>query len=158
MVLIFFGAICICSEAACPLFKGTGGKERREKREEISLSEVHSAVKLIGSLMRPSGGLAHLRDRRGRGEPIQRGAEVIKRALEPHRPPRASPTHPRQSVRGVISTARDENNRPLLLLLVLRLLLCWRPRRLHKCSCSPLKLEYRCSCAVHARMSDAARA
>lgn len=131
-------AICICSEAVCPLFKGTGGKG--EEKKERSLSEVHSAVKLIGSLMRQSGGLAHLRDRRGCGEPIQSGAEVIKLALELHRPPRASPTHPQQSAQNVISAARDENNRPLLLR--------WRPRRLHKCSCSPLKPRYRRSRAA----------
>lgn len=141
-MLIFHGAICICSEAACPLFKGTGGKEgrgkRKKKRKEKKaplLSEVRSAVKLIGSLMRPSGGLVHLRDRRRRGEPIQSAAEVIKRALELQRPPRASPTHPQQSAQSVISAARDENNRALLLR--------WRPCRFHKCSCSPLKPGYR---------------
>lgn len=131
------------------LFLKAPVKERGRKRKELSLSEVHAAVKLIGSLMRQSGGLAHLRDRRGRGEPIQSGAEVIKGALEPQRRPRTSHTHPQQSTQSVISAARDENNRPLLLLL-------WRPRRLHKCPCSPLKPGYGRSRS--AAMNDAARA
>lgn len=114
--------ICICNTAAPSQHKITF-RSRRTK--------VHFTAKLIGSLMRPSGGLTHFRDRQRYRKPfVSQFGEVLKwlNALS------SSPSPPSDRNRNQHGVGWEWWS-----------LLCWRPCRLYKCRCSLSKPEYWCT-------------